>query len=67
MSGDLCMCRSGAKLTVKEWYNNYSVVLDSGWTVSSETATESNMNSQTVHMAKTTVKERTLSQFNKHI
>lgn len=50
------MCRSGAKLIVKERYNHYSVVLDSGWTASSETATESNMNSQTVHIVKTTVK-----------
>lgn len=50
------MCRSGAKLTVKERYNHYRVVLDSGWTMSSETATGSNMNSQTVHIVKTTVK-----------
>lgn len=55
------------KLTVKEQYNNYSAVLDSGWTMSSERVRGSNMNSPTVHMVKTTAKGRALSQFNKHI
>lgn len=55
---DRCVCSSSAKLTVKEQHNDYS---DSGWTAWSEIASESNMNSQT------TIKERTLSQFNKHI
>lgn len=50
------MCRSGAKLTVRERYNHYSAVLASGWTAPGETATGSNMNSQLVHRVKTTVK-----------
>lgn len=55
------------KLTVRQQWNRYTTVFHSDRTMSAVRARGSNMNSQMLHMVKTTAKGRALSQFNKHI